>query len=74
MRPSRRSESRRVSFRNLRVSRNIQAEIGPKNVAIALVAIGPGVGMLTADSLAANSVQDALATGVSVATAGYVEL
>lgn len=77
--------------------RNIQAELGQKNVAIALVAIGPGLGMLTAESLAANGVQDALATGVefiacgnsmkaqhvaqgdlvdgvSVATAGYVEL
>lgn len=77
--------------------RNIQAELGPKNVAVALVAIGPGLGMLTAESLAANGVQDALATGVefvacgnsmkaqklaredlidgvSVSTAGYVEL
>ena len=77
--------------------RNIQAELGAKDVAVALVAIGPGLGMLTADSLAANGVQDALAAGVefvacgnsmkaqhigkddlidgvTVATAGYVEL
>ncbi len=50
--------------------RNIQAELGAKNVAIALVAIGPGLGMLTADSLAANGVQDALATGVEFVACG----
>ena len=38
--------------------RNIQAELGPQNVAVALVAIGPGLGMLTAESLAAGGVQD----------------
>jgi intracellular sulfur oxidation DsrE/DsrF family protein len=77
--------------------RNIQAELGARNVAIAVVAIGPGLGMLAAESVAANDVQDALKTGVefvacgnsmkaqhvarddlvegvSVATAGYVEL
>lgn len=50
--------------------RNIQAELGAKNIAIALVAIGPGLGMLTADSLAANGVQDALATGVEFVACG----
>lgn len=50
--------------------RNIQAELGPKNVAIAVVAIGPGLGMLTAESLAANGVQDALATGVEFVACG----
>lgn len=77
--------------------RNIQAELGAKNVAVAVVAIGPGLGMLTADSLTATGVQDALVAGVefvacgnsmqalhigkddlvegvSVVTAGYVEL
>lgn len=77
--------------------RNIQAELGKNNVRIAIVAIGYGLGMVTADSLAANGVQDALgdgvefvacgnsmkaqqvsktdlAEGVSVATAGYVEI
>ena len=44
--------------------RNIQRDIGHKNVAIAVVAIGPGLDMLMADSLAANDVQDALASGV----------
>lgn len=50
--------------------RNIQADLGPKNVAIALVAIGPGLGMLTAESLAANGVQDALAAGVEFVACG----
>lgn len=50
--------------------RNIQAELGAKNVQIAVVAIGPGVGMLTAESLAANGVQDALATGVEFLACG----
>jgi intracellular sulfur oxidation DsrE/DsrF family protein len=49
---------------------NIQVEIGPKNVAIAVVAIGPGLGMLTAESLAANGVQDALAAGVEFVACG----
>ena len=49
---------------------NIQAELGAGNVSIAVVAIGPGLGMLTADSLAANRVQDALATGVEFVACG----
>lgn len=50
--------------------RNIQAELGANNVSIALVAISYGLGMLTADSLAANGVQDALATGVEFIACG----
>lgn len=50
--------------------RNIQADLGLKNVAIAVVAIGPGLGMLNAESLAANGVQDALATGVEFVACG----
>ncbi len=50
--------------------RNIQAELGPQNVAIALVAIGPGLGMLTAESLAAGGVQDALTVGVEFVACG----
>lgn len=44
--------------------RNIQQELGPQRVAIAVVAIGPGLDMLMADSLVANEVQDALGGGV----------
>jgi uncharacterized protein len=50
--------------------RNIQAELGTKNVSIALVAISYGLGMLTAESLAANGVQDAIATGVEFIACG----
>ncbi len=49
---------------------NIQLEIGEKNIAIAVVAIGPALGMLKADSLAANGVQEALATGVEFVACG----
>lgn len=49
---------------------NIQVELGAKNVAIAVVAIGPGLGMLTAESLAANGVQDALVAGVEFVACG----
>jgi len=44
--------------------RNILRDAGPKNVAIAVVAIGPGLDMLMADSLAANDVQDSMAAGI----------
>ena len=77
--------------------RNIQTELGARNVSIAVIAIGPGLGMITADSLTATGVQDAiisgvefvacgnsmkaqqvakddLVDGVTIATAGYVEL
>ena len=50
--------------------RNIQTELGPKNVAVAVVAIGDGLGMLTAESLAANGVEDALAAGVEFVACG----
>jgi intracellular sulfur oxidation DsrE/DsrF family protein len=45
--------------------RNLRAELGPKNVAIA-----PCLGMLTAESLAASGVQDALAAGVEFVARG----
>lgn len=50
--------------------RNIQADLGKGRVRIALVAIGPGLGMLVADSLAANDVLDAIAGGVEVIACG----
>ncbi len=50
--------------------RNIQAALGQKNVAIAVVVIGAGLGMLTAESLAANGVQDAVAAGVEFLACG----
>lgn len=50
--------------------RNIQADLGRDQVRIAVVAISYGLGMLTADSLSANGVQDALATGVEFIACG----
>ncbi len=50
--------------------RNIQVELGKQNVRIAVVAISYGLGMLTAESLAANDVQDALASGVEFVACG----
>ena len=41
---------------------NVQEELG--KVEIAVVAIGPGLGMIKADALTANGVQDAMAAGV----------
>lgn len=45
---------------------NVQTDLGAKNVEIEIVAYGPGLGMLKADSVAGNRVADALAAGVSV--------
>ncbi|MCX8085745.1 MAG: DsrE family protein [Rhodocyclaceae bacterium] len=50
--------------------KNIQAELGQRNVAIAVVAIGAGLGMLAADSIAANEVEDAIKTGVEFIACG----
>lgn len=43
---------------------NIQQALGTANVKLAVVAIGPGIGMITADSVTANRVQDAIKEGV----------
>ena len=47
---------------------NVQEELG--QVEIAVVAIGPGLGMLKADALTANRVQDAMAAGVRFVACG----
>ncbi|CAG0999756.1 hypothetical protein RHDC4_03098 [Rhodocyclaceae bacterium] len=44
--------------------RNVQAELGRERIAVAVVAIGPGIDMLKADSLVANRVEEAMADGV----------
>ena len=49
---------------------NIQYDLAKEGVAVTLVAIGPGLGMLTADSLVANRVQDAMAEGVRFVACG----
>ena len=47
-------------------ARNLQADLGAKNVEIEIVAYGPGIGMLKADSVVGNRVADALSAGVKV--------
>jgi intracellular sulfur oxidation DsrE/DsrF family protein len=48
-------------------ARNLQADLGAANVAIEIVAYGPGIGMLKADSVVANRIGDALGQGVKLA-------
>lgn len=50
--------------------RNIQAEFGGGRTAITVVAIGSGLGMMTAESLSANGVQEAIAEGVRFVACG----
>lgn len=46
--------------------RNIQADLGKENVAVEVVAYGPGLAMLQLDSPASNRITDALRAGVKV--------
>lgn len=45
---------------------NVQEALGKDNVEVELVAYGPGIGMLKAESLTGNRVNDAVAAGVKV--------
>ena len=47
-------------------ARNIQTDLGAANVDIEIVAYGPGINMLKADSIVGNRVDEALAAGVKV--------
>jgi len=47
-------------------ARNLQADLGAKNVEIEIVAYGPGIGMLKADSVVGNRIGEALSSGVKV--------
>ena len=47
-------------------AKNIQTDLGAANVDVELVAYGPGIGMLKADSIVGNRVDEALAAGVKV--------
>ncbi len=47
-------------------AKNVQADLGAANVDIEIVAYGPGIGMLKADSIVANRVGDAMSAGVRV--------
>ena len=46
--------------------RNLQVDLGAANIDIELVAYGPGIGMLKADSVVGNRIDEALAAGVKV--------
>lgn len=50
--------------------RNIRAELGDGRVAVAVVAIGAGLGMVSAESLSANGVREAQAKGVRFVACG----
>lgn len=47
---------------------NVQEELGKAEISV--VVIGPGLGMLKADALTANGVQDAMAAGVRFVACG----
>jgi uncharacterized protein len=48
-------------------ARNLQADLGAANVAIEIVAYGPGIGMLKADSVVGKRIGEAVSSGVKVA-------
>ncbi len=47
-------------------ARNLQADLGRDNVEIEIVAYGPGLGMLKADSIVANRVDEAIGAGTKI--------
>lgn len=47
-------------------ARNIQTDLGAANVDIEIVAYGPGIGMLKADSVVGNRVEEAGKAGVKI--------
>ena len=47
-------------------AKNVQTDLGAKNVEIEIVAYGPGIGMLKAESVVGNRIGEAVAGGVKV--------
>ena len=47
-------------------ARNVRKDLGEHSVAIEIVAYGPGIGMLKADSIVGNRVAEALKGGVAI--------
>ena len=47
-------------------AKNIQTDLGAANVDVEIVAYGPGIGMLKADSVVGNRIDEALTAGVKV--------
>ena len=47
-------------------ARNLQSDLGAANVEIEIVAYGPGIGMLKAESVVGNRIAEAVGNGVKV--------
>lgn len=47
-------------------AKNVQTDLGADKSEVEIVAYGPGIGMLKADAVVANRVEDAVAAGVRV--------
>lgn len=47
-------------------AKNVQVDLGADKTEVEIVAYGPGIGMLKADAIVANRVEDAVAAGVKV--------
>ena len=47
-------------------AKNVQTDLGADKTEVEIVAYGPGIGMLKADALVANRIEDATAAGVKV--------
>ena len=47
-------------------AKNVQTDLGADKTEIEIVAYGPGIGMLKADALVANRIEEAVASGVKV--------
>ena len=47
-------------------AKNVQTDLGADKTEIEIVAYGPGIGMLKADAVVANRIEDAVAAGVKV--------
>ena len=47
-------------------AKNVQTDLGAQNVAIEIVAYGPGLAMLKADSVSATRIAEAMGAGVKV--------
>ena len=47
-------------------ARNLQADLGEKNVEIEIVAFGPGIGMVKSDSVVGNRIAETIGAGVKI--------
>lgn len=47
-------------------AKNVQSDLGATNVEVEIVAYGPGIGMLKAESVVGNRIEEAMKAGVKV--------